>query len=70
MTLKAKISSIEGERVVLVFEDGQALTVPVTAVEGLPKVGQEVAVIAAVLGSEDAGRKKLAQDLLNELLKA
>jgi hypothetical protein len=70
MSLKAKISSIEGERATLVFEDGQKLTVPTASVEGILKVGQDAALIIAGIGSEDAGRKQLAQDLLNELLKA
>lgn len=68
--LKAKIISLTGDRAVLSFEDGQSFTIPTGSVEGALKAGQEVAVVIAALGSEDAGRQKLAQDLLNELLKA
>ena len=68
--LKARIQSINGEMVVLTLEDGQSLTLSASQIEGTPVVGQDVALIAAALGSESASRQKLAQDLLNELLKA
>ena len=68
--LKARIQSINGEMVVLTLEDGQSLTLPTSQIEGTTVVGQDVALIAAALGSESASRQKLAQDLLNELLKA
>ncbi len=67
---KAKIISIVGDRVTASLEDGQTLTVPISDIEGSPKEGQDIAVIVVALGSEDAGRHKLAQDLLNDLLKA
>jgi hypothetical protein len=67
--LKAKIERIEGERVMVVFEDGQRLTVPRTAIEGVVGVGQDIVLVAAVLGGEDAGRSRLAQEILNELLR-
>jgi hypothetical protein len=68
--LRAKVISLTGERANLSFEDGQSLTLPIGDIEGTPKVGNDVAIIPAVLGSEDAGRQHLAQDLLNEILKA
>ena len=68
--LKARIQSINGEMVVLALEDGQSLSLPQSQIEGTAVVGQEIALIAAALGSESASRQKLAQDLLNELLKA
>ncbi len=68
--LKATLRVIQGDRATLAFEDGQTFTVPVSEIEGMGKEGQLVAVSLAALGSEDAGRQRLAQDLLNELLKA
>lgn len=68
--IKAKIVSITNEKAVVSLEDGQTLTLPVPSIEGTPKQGSDIVVVAACLGSEDAGRTKLAQDLLNELLKA
>lgn len=67
---KAKVVSLATDRAVLSCEDGQSLTIPLASVEGSLKVGQEAAILVAALGSEDAGRHKLAQALLNELLKA
>ena len=67
---KAKIVSITNDTSVVSFEDGQTLTIPTSSIEGSPKVGAEIVCVFASLGSEDAGRTRLAQDLLNELLKA
>ncbi len=67
---KAKIVSLVSDQALLEFEDGQKIRVPVSSIEGTPKDGQEIAVIFAALGTEDAGRQKLAQHLLNELLGA
>lgn len=67
--LKARIQSINSDMVILNLEDGQSLSLSVSQIEGTPVVGQDVAVIVAALGSESASRQKLAQDLLNELLK-
>ncbi|MFA5186049.1 MAG: hypothetical protein WC551_06175 [Patescibacteria group bacterium] len=67
--VKAKIVKIEGENVVIGLADGQTLALPKDAVEGECKAGQEVVLVAVVPGSEDAGRQKIAQHLLNELLK-
>ena len=68
--LNAKLTSISDEKAIVSFEDGQQLTIPISAIEGTPKEGQECAVIIAALGTEDAGRQRIAQHLLNELLKA
>lgn len=68
MSLKAKVVSSTNERATLEFEDGQMLTVPLTAIEGQPKSGMEVALVVAALGAEDAGRQAIARDLLNNLL--
>lgn len=67
--LKGKISEIRGEEAELRLENGRILALPVSAIEGEAKVGQDVALLAAVLGGEDAGRQRLARHLLNELLK-
>jgi hypothetical protein len=68
--LKAKIASITNDKATISFEDGQTLIVSTASIEGTPKAGADVACVLASLGSEDAGRTRLAQDLLNELLKA
>ncbi len=68
--MKAKIISLASEEAVISLDGGQKITVPVSHIEGSVKEGSEVAVIVAALGSEDAGRQRLAQDLLNGLLKA
>ena len=70
MSLNAKIESLNGERVTLVFDDGQKLVVPAAFVDGAAKVWQDVAVVVEVSGSEDSGRARVARELLNELLKA
>ncbi len=67
-TLRASIQNVEGDRVTLVFPDGQLLVVSESACEGKPKLGLAVAVGLTVLGSEDAGRQSLARELLNEIL--
>jgi hypothetical protein len=67
--LKGKISGIKGDDVELRLDDGQVLAMPLSAIEGEAKVGQEVVLVAVALGGEDAGRERLAQHLLNELLK-
>lgn len=69
MSLKAKVLSVAGDRVSLGFDDGQKLTLPAAAVEGSPKEGSEVSLVATAVGSEDAGRTALARHLLNELLR-
>lgn len=51
------------------LNDGQSLTLSASDIEGTVKVGSEVALVVATLESEDAGRERLAKDLLNELLK-
>ena len=66
--LRATIQSVEGDWVNVTLEDGQVLRLPVSACEGMPKLGADVRLIAAVLGSEDAGRQALAQHILNQLL--
>jgi len=67
--LKAKVAKIENQTVTLELADGQSLALPQSSVEGECKPGQEVALLAAALGAEDAGRQELARRLLNELLK-
>ncbi|MBI5654904.1 hypothetical protein HZC53_04615 [Candidatus Uhrbacteria bacterium] len=67
--VKAKVVKIEGDKVVLGLVDGQSLVLPAESIEGECKLGQDVSVVAAVLGSEDAGRQRIAHHILNELLK-
>ena len=67
--MKAKVMKIQEQTVTLQLPDGQLLALPSKSVEGECKPGQEVAIVAAVLGAEDAGRQALARHLLNELLK-
>ncbi len=68
--IKAKIASLTGDNAIVSLDDGQKIAVPISHIEGGVKEGSEVAIIVAALGSEDAGRQRLAQDLLNGLLKA
>jgi len=67
--LKGKIMSLNGDIANVQTDDGQVLNVKIEAVEGRAKEGQDVAVIVAALGGEEAGRQELARHLLNELLK-
>lgn len=66
---KGKITSLANYRATVACEDGQTLFVPISDIEGAPKVGSDIVLIVAALGAEDSGRTKLAQALLNELLK-
>ncbi len=66
--LKGKVVGVQSEQVKVELGDGQVLSLPLSAMEGTPKEGMEVALIAAALGSEDAGRQALARHLLNGLL--
>lgn len=68
--LKGKVIQAHTDSVTIRFEDGQSLRLPISDVEGSPKEGMDISIVAAALGSEDAGRQKLAQHLLNQLLKA
>jgi hypothetical protein len=67
--LKGKISTVTADRATVVFDDGQTISVAVSDIEGVVKVGSEISILIAAIGSEDAGRTKIAQGLLNELLK-
>ena len=60
---------MSNDLVVIALTDGQAMSVAISDIEGAVKVGSEISVVVAALGTEDAGRTKLAQGLLNELLK-
>lgn len=68
--IKANVASLTGDKAIVSLEDGQKITVPISHIEGSVKEGSGVAILVTALGSEDAGRQKLAQGLLNELLKA
>ena len=68
MSLRGKITVVEGDRVTVVLEDGQTLTVPASSLEGKPAVGADVRVIVAIPAAEDSGRQALAKELLNEIL--
>jgi len=65
---KAKIQSIESERVTLVFENGATAMLPIFVFEGMPEVGKEVRFRVAVLGAQDAGQTNLARELIREIL--
>lgn len=49
--------------------DGQTWTVPIDAVYGKPKAGQELRVMIVSPGAEDIGQTAFATAVLNELLK-
>jgi hypothetical protein len=67
--MKAKITSLDANRVTLTLEDGQVLSLPAAAVSGQIKSGQEALLAVFPLGGEEAGRQQLARDFLNEILK-
>ena len=66
--LKVSVRSLTETHATLSLEDGQELRVPISALEGAPKMGADVYLIIAVPGGEDAGRQSIARDLLNQLL--
>lgn len=66
--LKATVERIDGSSAVLRLPSGSEISVPLEGIEGRPVVGQVVALLAVAVGSEDAGRQRIAHDLLNELL--
>lgn len=70
MTLRATITSVNGDSAMLALQNGQSVSVPVAAIEGTPKPGQEVRGVFVTPGGEDAARQRIARDLLNELLSA
>lgn len=67
--MKGKITSLTDDHAVVAFDDGQTLNISRKDIEGQVRTEQEVRCLIVPLGGEDAGRTKLAQDLLNELLK-
>ncbi len=69
LMLKGKIIALNGNIANIQTADGQILNIEIDNLEGQAKEGQEVALVAAVLGGEEAGRQELARHLLNELLK-
>ncbi len=66
--LEAKIISLDNEKAVLAFLDGQKITIPVSAVEGSPKQGETIFVLFASRGMENQANQKLAKCILNELI--
>ena len=48
--------------------DGRTWEIPLSAIDGAPKLNKEIRVIAFAAGSDDAGQSALAKGLLNELL--
>jgi hypothetical protein len=68
MSLRAKIVSMEGDRVTVAFDDGQTMTIPASACEGKPSMDAEVRLLVTVPSAEDSGRQALAKELLNEIL--
>ncbi|MBM3204845.1 hypothetical protein FJZ48_02595 [Candidatus Uhrbacteria bacterium] len=66
--VRLTIQSIKPDSVVAKTSDGQLWTIPLHAIHGSVKVGQELRCIGVGVGSEDAGQTAFAQSLLNELL--
>lgn len=66
---KGTIIAIKADRIDVRLANGQAVSLPVSSFEGMPVVNQEVAVLAVSIGGEAAGQQKLAQAVLNELLR-
>ncbi len=65
--LVLRIADIKNQTVTVTTVDGQTWSLPQTAIHGQPKVGQELRLIAAVAGAEDAGTTAMARSLLNEI---
>ena len=67
--LIGKVIKIENEEIQIEIANGHFFVCGILDCEGTPKIGQDVNIIIAVPGSEDAGRQKLSTHLLNTLLK-
>ncbi len=54
--------------VTLKTPDGHDWHLPLQAIHGSPKIGQEVQLIGVAMGALDAGESAFAKTLLNEIL--
>lgn len=70
MPIRARVHSFSEAQAMLEFGAGITCALPRAVLDESVQVGQEVSVLVVPIGGEDAGKTKLAQDLLNELLKA
>ena len=68
-SIRTTVIDIQADFVSLALEDGQRLRVPLTVCEGSVQVGTEVRLQVISLSSEDAGRTRLARELVNEILR-
>ena len=62
-----RVTDIKNQTVTVTTPDGQTWSLPQTTIHGQPKIGQELRLIAAVSGAEDAGTTAMARSLLNEI---
>lgn len=62
------VQELTSEIVTCRTTDGQVWRIPRAAIHGTPMVGNELRLIAAVSGAEDAGKTQFAQAIINELL--
>lgn len=66
--LSVKIQEIQNDLLTVQTPDGQTWKIPLQAVSGTAKTGQELRIIAVSPLAEDAGKQAFAQALLNELI--
>ena len=62
------VQTISDDIVTLASSDGQTFRLPSSAIHGAVKVGMEVKLIAAAIGSPDGGTTEFARAVLQELL--
>ncbi|MCC7357783.1 hypothetical protein IT408_04780 [Candidatus Uhrbacteria bacterium] len=63
-----KVTDILDQEITLVDSTGRNWSIPVSAFEFLPKVGDSIALLALPQGGENAGKSVFAASILNELL--
>lgn len=63
-----KVQGILSQQIQLTDESGQIWDIPATAFESLPKIGDDIVLLALPKGGEAAGKSRFAASILNELL--
>lgn len=68
MTLKATVETLSAETAILRTMDGQLLTIPTSAIHGVPAMGGEVRILVSTGMADQPQTQDLARELLNELI--
>jgi hypothetical protein len=66
--MRLTVQTIKSDLAIAKTADGQIWEIPLTAIHGSVKIGQELRFIGVGVGSENSGQTAFAQSLLNELL--